>query len=173
MNAIYAEPQTRAASSTASRRIAMCAIASTAAVWLGLLGPAWTYIPPQPQANAPAAELSFAALSAASVGSTSTAQAAYFGWFAWLFAVAATALVVLLARTRSRVVAVLCTVVGAAQLALTVLAVKGPLPWSVFFDGIANIRLGAVLELIGILLLIAGGLLVLVSPNAAPVPNAR
>ncbi|RZL84122.1 MAG: hypothetical protein EOP32_04710 [Rhodococcus sp. (in: high G+C Gram-positive bacteria)] len=166
MNAIYAGPQTRADSGAATRRVVVCATASVAAAWVGLLGPAWTYVPPQPQADLPAGELTFAALSAASADSTSAVQAAYFGWLAWCFAVTVTVLMVLLSTTRSRPVAALCVSAGVVQLAVTVLAVKGPLPWSVFVEGISNIRLGAALALAAIVLLIGGGLLVLLSPTA-------
>ncbi|MFC0449177.1 hypothetical protein [Rhodococcus jostii] len=149
----------------------MLPIAGAAAVWGALLGPAWTYVPAQPQANVPAAELSFAALAAATAESTSSVQVAYFSWLAWAFAVVTTALMILLAITRNLLIAALSVVAGAFQLVVTVLAVKGPLPWSVFFEGLPNIRIGAVLALSAIALLIAGGVFVLTAtkPSRSPI----
>jgi len=78
---------------------------------------------------------------------------------------------ILLAITRHRLIAALSVVAGAFQLVVTVLAVKGPLPWSVFFVGLPNIRIGAVLALSAIALLIAGGAFVLTAtkPSRSPI----
>lgn len=172
MATIHVKRQPPTDSVAATRRVAAgCAIASAAFVWLGLLGPAWTYVPPQPQGNVPAADLSFAALSAAVAGTGSGVQAAYFGWLAWVFAFGTTVLAILLIRTGQPLVAALCIGVGALEPAVTVLAVKGPLPWSVFVDGLADVRLGAALTLSGFVLLIAAGVLAVWLPSAGHTPT--
>ncbi|GAA4489723.1 hypothetical protein GCM10023094_51780 [Rhodococcus olei] len=174
MTTIHETHRSPTDSAVAARRaVAGCTIAAVAAMWLGLLGPAWTYVPPQPQGTAPAAELSFAALSAAVAGSSSAVQVTYFGWLAWAFAFGTTVLAILLIRTGHRLIAALCIGAGALQLAVAVLAVKGPLPWSVFVDGLADARLGAALMLAGYVLLVAAGVLAVRLPSAdhAPTPE--
>ena len=156
--ALYTETNSSTQLPGANRRLVVWGLAGAAMLWIGLLGPAWTYVPAQPDANIPAADLSFAALAALTTESPSVVQATYFGWLAWVFVLVSTALVVLAVRTRNPLASVLCVAAGVVQLLVTVLAIKGPLPWSVVVDGLTNTRLGAALAIAGILSVIAAGI---------------
>ncbi|MGV9867538.1 hypothetical protein [Rhodococcus koreensis] len=134
------------------------AASAPVATWLGLLGPAWMYSPADPANSIPAADLNFAAMAAAFQSSPSSLQVAFFSWSAWVLAVLATVLAIAALRSSSRLVGGLCLAVGLIGFVISILAVKGTSTWSVLFSGIENVRLGAVLLLLGLLSLAGAGL---------------
>lgn len=144
-----------------------------AALWLGLLGPAWAYVPANAPANAPAMDLTFAGLAAASVGSPSFLQTMYFSWLGWVFAAASTVLAIATVRTGTRVLSGICVLAGVFQAVVTVLAMKGPLSWSVLMSGIGNTRLGVALVFVGYIALIVIGVLGLGAAASARESKAR
>ena len=143
-----------------SRIAVAAAVAGVIAVWTALSGPVWTYVPAQPQLDLPAMGLTFGDLATAATTSPSAIQSAYFGWLAWVFAVLTSLLALWVLVGRNRLAALATVAAAVAQLIVTVLAVKGPLTWSVFFEGVPNIRVGAVLALGGIVLLFLTGAVV-------------
>ncbi|WP_433622153.1 hypothetical protein [Nocardia sp. CA-120079] len=114
----------------------------------------------------PPMQANFAQLIPIMQNSPSTLQAAFFGWMAWLFALIATVLVIVAARSATPVVGGVCVLVGIAESVITILALKGTEPWSAVFDSLQFIRVGAVMFVIGMIALIVAGVRCLVGAQA-------
>ena len=148
---------------------------AAAALWIALLGPAWAYIPAT--STTPAANMNFAdfvALNAAL--SPGGLQHAFYSWGAWLFAILATMLAIFPGQRRIGV-GVAAVALGIVQLVVSVLAIKGEATAAMMLESLPYTRVGSVLYLSGIGLLIASGVVQLVSVRAsriatieAPVP---
>ena len=144
-----------------SRTYTILAVVSPIAVWLGLLGPAWAYVPADDTTGTASSEMNFAALAAVNSESANSIQAAYFTWGAWLFAAVTTVLAVLAVRVGGRALGGVCVLAGLVQVVVTVLAMKGSLSWGTLIGGFENTRAGAALVFIGFLSLVALGALAL------------
>ncbi|MEU1548318.1 hypothetical protein [Nocardia sp. NPDC005745] len=142
------------------------AVASPLALWIGLLGPAWIYMPASPAAGTPPMYLSFADLATMYAQSPSALQLAYFDWMAWVFAVVGTVLALLLSWRPNSVVALSAVIAGITELALAALASKGDAPWSGMNP--ESIRLGAALVLFGYTALAALGIVALRAARRDP-----
>lgn len=150
---------------TAMRYLAwLCALM----MWLGILGPAWNYSPGSAAANLPPAVLDFAGMAAVLQNGPPVIQAAFFGWMAWVFALVTTILALLAIRGANAILGGACIVIGIAELVLTVFGFKGSATWATVFDTIEYVRIGAVMFVVGILLLIAIGVRCVIRANALP-----
>lgn len=150
-----------------STALVASAVIAPFAVWLGLLGPAWAYVPAQ-GSSTPAAEMNYADLSSVNSASAAALQSWYFTWGAWLLAALTLVVAILAIRVGGRTVGIVATVLGVAGLVITVFAMKGPLSWGTLIGGFENTRLGAALVFIGFLSLIAAGVQLL-----RPAPESR
>ncbi|MFD6452337.1 hypothetical protein ACFWF3_16270 [Nocardia sp. NPDC060220] len=140
---------------------------SVGAIWLALLGPAWTYVPASPAT--PAMTLNFADLAVLNANNPSGLQAAFYHWVAWAFAASTTVVVLVAVRAGNRVGGLLCAVTGTVQLVLTLFVMVEAAPdLSALVAGLPYARLGTVLFLGSMAALGYSGLRRLPTPDAQP-----
>ncbi len=131
-------------------RLSLLATAAASVLVVGsLLGFAWTFIPANPTAQTPEMWMTFSDLSAATAQSPSAIQAAYFGWLAWTL-VACTVLVAFGAViTGLRPLFGVEVALGLAMLIITMFASKGPSSWGTVIAALPDLRIGALMMLVG------------------------
>lgn len=149
--------QRRAATSVRS-----WSLLATAATWVGLLGPAWSFVPARPAAHTPAVNLNFAELAWFSAELPSTFQS-YFNVGAWVLAVVITALAAYTGRGHGLVWGLLSVLVGSVSLTLTLMALHSLPTTGNAWHTITSIRLGAALTLLGAVALARAGYLAVVT----------
>lgn len=138
------------------RALSFClAVTSSACLIISVGGATWTHEPARPDVQTPDASLTFADLNFATLRSPSAIQAAYFGWAGLLAVTSSVGIVVAATTIRHRTLPLLESAAALLMLAVTVLAIKGPLDWGAFVDSLANVRIGGYLIVAGFLLALA------------------
>ncbi|MDE1675275.1 hypothetical protein [Nocardia gipuzkoensis] len=124
----------------------------SAALLVSLLGPVWIHHPAQSAPKRPEVWLTFSDLGAVAAKSSSPVQVVYFSWLAWvlvLTTIAFGALSQLLVGWR--LVLLFELLASLVALCTTIVAVKGPLSWSIFLGQFSNLRPGGYLIVAGLL----------------------
>jgi hypothetical protein len=146
----------------ASPAVAGAVAVSALALVLALAGPGWLYVAANPAAKTPAMTLDFAGLRKLTDTPgipTNWVQSAFFGWLAWVLVIVALLLAAAYATTRLRLAATATAVVALVALIVDVLALKGVGTWNQLLDQIPNVRLGGYLMVVGLVLILATGVL--------------
>ncbi|NMN93878.1 hypothetical protein [Antrihabitans stalactiti] len=97
---------------------------------------------------------------------TTSIQHAYFAWLAWTLLVVVVSITAAAVLLRTRFAGVAATAAAFVALILQVLAAKGPMTWSAFFDTFDQFRAGAYFAIGSWLVLLAVGVAIVVASGS-------
>ncbi|GAA4683452.1 hypothetical protein GCM10023197_45160 [Gordonia humi] len=80
---------------------------------------------------------------------TTAFQQAYFSWLAWTTAIVTVIMATAAIMLSGRAIAIATAVLSAVGLVFLIFGTKGPLSWAAYADQAGNIRMGAILMVVG------------------------